>query len=126
MKAPLSLEVSKYHHAPLLREVASSRTGRVRLLAVVAVALPAAVAAPPAAAADKGCDIETSSEVRVVPKGTPPSAVTTARPQTPCAAIPNGYENVIGPVGIEVRSPDLPSQDDQQTTPNAGPANGGK
>ena len=66
----------------------------------------ALLAAAPVAAEDKGCDIEAGSEVRVVPKNAPSSSVTTARPQTPCATIPNGYENVIGPIGVEVRSPE--------------------
>jgi hypothetical protein len=68
--------------------------------------LLAILAAAPAAAEDKGCDIEATSEVRVVPRNAPSSSVTTARAQTPCATIPNGYENVIGPIGVEVRSPE--------------------
>ena len=68
--------------------------------------LLALLAAAPVAAGDKGCDIEASSVVRVVPGNAPSSPVTTARAQTPCATIPNGYENVIGPIGVEVRSPE--------------------
>jgi hypothetical protein len=68
--------------------------------------LLALLAATPAAAQDKGCDIEASSAVRVVPGNAPSSPLTTARAPTPCATIPNGYENVIGPIGVEVRSPE--------------------
>ena len=71
-----------------------------------ALFLLALLAAGPAAAADKGCDIEASSVVRVVPGNAPSSSITTARALTPCATIPNGYVNIIGPIGVEVRSPE--------------------
>jgi hypothetical protein len=82
------------------------RDGTGKAIKASLAVLLALVAAAPAAAGDKGCDIEASSEVRVVPKNAPSSSVTTARAQTPCATIPNGYENGIGPIGVEVRSPE--------------------
>lgn len=69
---------------------------------VVLISVGTSAGAPAALAQDKGCDINPSSYATVVPPGRGNGAVITAAPQTPCAIIPNGWENSIGPIGVEV------------------------
>jgi hypothetical protein len=60
------------------------------------------LSAGPALAEDRGCDIETTSHARIAPAGRGSGPTLSVGPQTPCATIPNGWENAIGPIGVEV------------------------
>ena len=59
--------------------------------------------ATPALAQDRGCDIQTSSYVRIVPPNAPKSAVIVAAPQTPCPTLDTGPQPQIGPIAIEIK-----------------------
>jgi len=59
--------------------------------------------AVPALAQDRGCDIQTSSYVRIVPPHAPKSALIVAAPQTPCPVLDTGPQPQIGPIIIDVK-----------------------
>lgn len=86
-------------------------------VAVMLLALGAPAWAEPVSTQDKGCDIQAGSSVRLVPKGAKRSETTTAQSQTPCAVIPNGWENAIGPIGIEIGSGNGAAQDPASQDP---------
>jgi hypothetical protein len=79
----------------------------MRRIAIVTTLLALGPSAP-ALSANQGCDIATSSYVRVLPpekrqaQSGRRSRPIQAMPQTPCATIPNGWENAIGPIGVEI------------------------
>ena len=75
---------------------------RLWILAAVAV-----LSSTPALAQDRGCDIQTSSYVRIVPPNAPKSAVIVAAPQTPCPVLDTGPQQQIGPIAIEIK-PTIP------------------
>ena len=72
----------------------------VRLLLLAVLSAPIS---SPALAQDRGCDIQTSSYVRIVPPNAPKSAVIVAAPQTPCPVLDTGPQPQIGPITIEVK-----------------------
>ena len=75
---------------------------RSLIILFVAVAMPLA---EPALAQDRGCDIETTSYVRIVPKDAPKSDTVIATPQTPCPVLDTGPQPQIGPITIDIKPP---------------------
>jgi hypothetical protein len=79
----------------------------MRQIAIVTTVLALGPSSP-TLSANQGCDITTSSYVRVLPperrqvRSGRPSRPIVTMPQTPCATIPNGWENAIGPIGVEI------------------------
>jgi len=81
------------------------------------LALVAALPGEPAAAQthQPGCDITTSSYVVIDPPARRRAAgPIVAMPQTPCATIPNGYEDVLQGITVDVNRGD-PQAETQQT-----------
>lgn len=77
-----------------------------RLWVLAAFAVLSSAPAP-ALAQDRGCDIQTSSYVRIVPPNAPKSAMIVAAPQTPCPTLDTGPQPQIGPIAIEIK-PTMP------------------
>ena len=73
------------------------------ILALIAVS--AAFPVAPALAQDRGCAIETSSYVRIVPPRAPKADTVIATPQTPCPVLDTGPQPDIGPITIEITPP---------------------
>jgi hypothetical protein len=77
-------------------------------------------AATPALARKEDCGVPPSSyAVMVTPRAHARASVIMALPQTPCAVIPNGFENAIGPIGIEITPRSQQNQPTDQ--PGGGP-----
>jgi hypothetical protein len=69
--------------------------------------------------AGDGCDITTGSYAVVAPsRRGPPKPVISVMPQTPCATIPNGWEDMLPQITVDVDR--ARRQENEDTTPPTG------
>jgi hypothetical protein len=100
--APSPLAMLRFPR-PHLAVVAWTLDMRRCLLPLLAVS--ALFPAAPALAQDRGCDIETTSYVRIIPPKAPKSDTVIATPQTPCPVLDTGPQPQIGPFVIDINPP---------------------